>query len=79
MTMEKEMTLKQKLMDVLAAIDLGDMSETYFGKDGAYLYHKFNGVDDKGNPVEFTADELETLRGALCDLADRLRRAAEMI
>lgn len=77
--MEKELTLKQKLMDVLPDIQLGAMSEKYFRQSRAFLYHKFDGVDDKGNPMEFTAEELDTLRGAFCDLADRLRRAAEKI
>lgn len=38
-----------------------------------------NGIDGNGKPTEFSAAELATLKGALVDLADRIRRAADTI
>ena len=38
-----------------------------------------NEVDGHGNPCEFTPEEKEQLRGALIDLSERIRRAAEKI
>ena len=42
-----------------------------------WLYHMLDGVDDKGNLREFTVEELQQLKQALYDLADRIRRAAD--
>ena len=72
-------TMKQKLADLLVAISWADRSRTYFGKSNSWLYHKMNGIDGNGKPTDFTEEEKETLKGALCDLSNRIRIAADSI
>ena len=72
-------TMKQKLADLLVAISWADLSRTYFGKSNSWLYHKMNGIDGNGKPTDFTDEEKETLKGALCDLSNRIRIAADSI
>jgi len=71
--------MKNALEDILMAISWSDLSRKYFGKSNSWLYHKLDGVDAEKNPVEFTEEEKYMLKGALNDLADRLRRASERI
>lgn len=72
-------TIKAKLADILLAISWADLSKTYFGKSNSWLYHKLDGLDGTKRPVAFTDEEKLTLKGALVDLADRIRRAADNI
>ena len=55
------------------------MAWQYFGKSSSWLYHKLDGIDGNGGKGGFNEEEAEKLRGALCDIADRLRRAADRI
>lgn len=71
--------IKKTLNDILLAVSWREMSHQYFGKNSAWLYHKLDGVDDKGNSCELTQSEQEQLKKALYDLADRIRRAADKI
>ena len=41
--------------------------------------HKLDGIDGNKKPTEFSEEEKYTLKGALIDLADRIRRAADTI
>lgn len=72
-------TVKAQLADILMHVSWGDISREYFGKSGSWLYHKLNGIDGNKKPTDFTIEERYQLKGALCDLADRIRRAAENI
>ena len=76
---EEAKTMKQKLADLLVAISWADLSRTYFGKSNSWLYHKMNGIDDNGKPTIFTEEEKEFLKGALYDLSNRIRIAADNI
>lgn len=69
--------VKRKLNDILLAVSWREISNQYFGKSSAWLYHKLDGIDDKGEPCELTAEEQQQLKQALHDLADRIRRAAD--
>lgn len=71
--------MKKQLADLLVAISWADLSRTYFGKSSSWLYHKMDGWDGNGKPTSFTAEEVEELKGALLDLSNRIRRAAESI
>lgn len=51
----------------------------HYGKSGSWLYHKLDGVDGNKKPTEFSVEERYQLKGALVDLADRIRRAADSI
>jgi hypothetical protein len=75
----EQLTMKQKLSDLLIAISWADLSRTYFGKSSSWLYHKMDGRDGNGHSVEFTPSECLQLKGALVDLSDRIRRAADAI
>lgn len=72
-------TVKARLADILMHVSWGDISREYFGKSGSWLYHKLNGIDGNKKPIDFTVEERYQLKGALIDLADRIRRAADNI
>ena len=72
-------SMKVKLEDILLAISWADLSKTYFGKSNSWLYHKLDGIDGNKKPIEFSEEEKYTLKGALIDLSDRIRRAADRI
>lgn len=72
-------TVKARLEDLLISISWSDLSKRYFGKSGSWLYHKLDGVDGNKKPTDFTVEERYQLKGALIDLADRIRRAADNI
>ena len=75
----EQQTMRQTLYDLLVAISWADLSRTYFGKSSSWLYHKMDGRDGNGKPTTFTAEEQEQLKGALIDLSNRIRKAAETI
>ena len=71
--------MKRRMADILLAVSWADLSKRYFGKSGSWLYHKLDGIDGNKKPTDFTPEERQRLKGALCDLADRIRRAADTI
>lgn len=71
--------VKSKISDILVAISWREIARTYFGKSSSWLYHKLDGIDGNGGTGGFTPDEAMQLKGALCDLSDRIRRAADSI
>lgn len=76
---KEAVNMKSKMTDILVSISWADLSRRYFGKSNSWLYHKMDGRDGNGKPTVFTPEEAEQLKGALCDLADRIRKAADMI
>lgn len=72
-------TVKAQLADILMHVSWGDISREYFGKSGSWLYHKLNGIDGNKKPTDFTLEERYQLKGALIDLSERIRRAADRI
>lgn len=72
-------TMKKKLEDILISISWRDLATRYFKKSGSWLYHKLDGVDGNKKPTEFSEEERYQLKGALSDLADRIRRVADTI
>ena len=75
----KDNTVKQRLQDILLSVSWRDIANTYFDRSASWLYHKLDGIDGNGGVGGFTDKEKEQLRGALIDLSDRLRRAADNI
>lgn len=75
----KKGTMKAQLQDILLAVSWSDISRTYFGRSNSWLYHKLDGMDGNKKPTEFSYDEKVKLKGALTDLADRIRRASDSI
>ena len=72
-------TMKAQLSDLLISISWADLANRYFNRSGSWLYHKLDGSDGNKKPTAFTDEEREQLRGALIDLSDRIRRAADSI
>ena len=71
--------VKTKVSDILVAISWREIARTYFGKSSSWLYHKLDGIDGNGSSGGFTPEEAQQLKDALCDLSDRIRRAADSI
>ena len=70
---EKDNTVKQRIQDILLCVSWREIANTYFDRPASWqwLYNKLNRIDDE--------KEKELLRGALFDLSERIRRAAETI
>lgn len=71
--------MKAQLSDLLISISWADLAKRYFGRSGSWLYHKLDGIDGNKKPTSFADEERERLRGALVDLSERIRRAADSI
>lgn len=71
--------IKSKLKDILLMVTWGRISKDYFKRSGSWIYNKMSGIDGNGGEGGFTPEELHQLKGALCDLADRIRRAADTL
>ena len=71
--------MRDKLTDILVTVSWREIARTYFNKSASWLYHKLDGIDGNGGQGGFSDSEREQLRGALFDLADRIRRTAESI
>ena len=71
--------MKKRMQPILLDISWRELSNNYFGRTSSWFYHKMDGINGNGGQGGFTREEAEHLRGALCDLADRIRRAAESI
>ncbi len=69
--------IRPKLDDIDGNLMWGELAEQYFDKSASWFYNKLRGVDGNGGVGGFTDAELLQLKGALCDLADRIRRAAD--
>lgn len=76
---ETDMTVKQQLNDILMLVSWREVARQYFDRSSSWLYHKMDGIDGNGGKGDFTFSERVQLKGTLCDMADRLRRAAEQI
>lgn len=64
------------LDDVDDSISWLEIADRYFDRSASWIYQKLGGYSSSGG---FNPEEMETLRGALCDLADRLRAAADKL
>ena len=71
-------SVRQVLADIYEDINWAYLAKNYFGKSRSWLYHKFSGMNN-GKPDDFSDVDHEKLKGALCDIADRLRRTAETL
>ncbi len=71
--------MKKRLKDILMIVSWRELSNTYFHKSSSWLYHKMDGIDGNGGEGGFTEYEAQQLRGALIDMSERLRKAADEI
>lgn len=70
--------VRKVLADVYEDINWAYLAKNYFGKSRSWLYHKFSGMNN-GKPDDFSDVDRERLKGALYDIADRLRRTADTL
>lgn len=78
-TLPKAKTMYQQLEDIEEIISWGCLAREYFDKSASWFYHKMDGRDGNGKPTEFNYEEKMQLQGALYDLSNRIRRAADSI
>lgn len=78
-TITERKTMYAQLEDIEELVTWGKLARDYFDKSASWFYHKMDGRDGNGRPTEFNIEERIRLRGALCDLASRIRRAADLI
>ncbi|MDE6144170.1 MAG: DUF5053 domain-containing protein [Muribaculaceae bacterium] len=76
-TVEKVRFMKES--DLLKALNGTYIAERFFGKSGSWFSQKINNHEKNGKPVEFSEEEIQTLKEALViislelqDLADEL-------
>jgi len=67
-----QLSMKQKMQDVIPAISLVYIAKTYFNKTDAWLYQRINGNLVNGKPASFTSKELDKFKFALNDLSGKL-------
>ena len=79
MKQAKDSTVKQRIQDIQMTVSWREIAHAYFGKSASWLYHKLDGIDGNGGVGGFTEEEKVMLRGALCDISNRLRAAADRI
>ena len=71
--------VKKRLSSIYMKITWREIATEYFGKSPSWLYHKLDGIDGNGGLGGFTEEELRTLKGALVDLSNKIRLAAEAL
>lgn len=71
--------MKSRIKDILMIVSWREFANTYFRKSSSWFYHKMDGIDGNGGTGGFNEAEVEQMRGALIDLSNRIRRAAENI
>ena len=71
--------MKKRIKDIQMAISWREFANTYFQRSSSWFYHKLDGIDGNGGEGGFTPEEAEQMRGALIDLSNRIRSAAESI
>lgn len=75
----KDSAVKLCIQDIQMLVSWREIAHTYFGKSSSWLYHKLDGIDGNGGVGGFTEEEKAKLRGALCEVANRIRAAADRI
>ena len=75
----KDSAVKQRIQDIQMLVSWREIAHTYFGKSASWLYHKLDGIDGNGGVGGFTDEEKLMLRGALCEVSNRIRAAADRI
>ena len=71
--------MRQRMRDISLSVSWREIANTYFKKSSSWFHHKLDGIDGNGGTGGFTPDEANQLYGALIDLSDRIRRAADRI
>ena len=75
----KNTVVKGKLQDIYLTIIWAKIADRYFGKSTSWMYNKMNGRDGNGGEGEFTPEEVQILKEALNDFADRIKTCADSL
>lgn len=75
----KDSSVKQRIQDIQMLVSWREIAHTYFGRSSSWLYHKLDGIDGNGGVGGFSDEEKMMLRGALCEVSNRIRAAADRI
>ena len=75
----KDSAVKQRIQDIQLLVSWREIARTYFVKSSSWLYHKLDGIDANRGVGGFTEEEKVMLRGALCEVSNRIRAAADRI
>ena len=70
-------SLSKELQDVVMLVKWRNLAQEYFDRPSEWIYNKLHGREE--GEGGFTPEEQQQLKGALCDMADRLRKAADSI
>lgn len=76
---QRNPSVRQAMEDIYGDISWLRISRNYFGKSASWIYNKFRGIDGNGKEADFSEEERLLLKGALNDLADRIRKASDSI
>ncbi|MDD7318538.1 MAG: DUF5053 domain-containing protein [Prevotella sp.] len=76
---DKITDMKSRMRDIYLSVSWREISRTYFEKSVPWFQHKMYGIDGNGGVGGFTPEEAQQLKGALIDLSDRIKRAADNI
>ena len=76
---KEKQTMMQQLDDIVIDVSWRQIAQDYFGKSSSWIYNKLHGRDGNGGHGEFSPEEKESLKGALVDISERIRRAANSI
>ena len=68
----KKIATKQQIQDIALDISWAKIVRKYFGQSDSWIYDE---IDDANNG--FTETEKDTFRGALYNLAERIRKTAD--
>ncbi len=71
--------MKRRMKDIYLSVSWREISRTYFDKSVPWFQHKMYGIDGNGGIGGFSEEEARQLKGALIDLSDRIRKAADNI
>lgn len=66
-----------KECDIMRVLNASYIAERFFGKYRSWLSQKLNHYSKNGTPIEFTAEEVETLRNALFTLSIEIQEIAD--
>lgn len=79
--MEKKPRPKDVLVDIRTTISWLHVANNYFSKSVSWFYQRMDerDVNGYGKPARFTDEQREELRGALYNIADRIRKAADKL
>lgn len=76
-TAQKQENTRKQVENIALDISWAKISQKYFGKSASWIYNKLNETDGNGNKGGFSSEEKEQFKGALYDLADRIRKTAD--